>query len=179
MAARVPTTTLQQEFSSDGAVPTAWAEGQRQLQAAQIYWLATVRPDGRPHVAPLISVALGGALYFCTGPTERKARNLAQNSHCILLTGSNLFEQGLDVVVEGDAMTVSDDARLHRIAEAYVAKYGDEWRFQVHDGAFYHAEGSLREGEYTGKALVYEVVPQTAFGFGRGGSFSQTRWRFS
>jgi len=177
MAEREPTAALQQEFSSEGASPTVWAEGRRQLQAAQIYWLATVRPDGRPHVAPLISVWHDGALYFCTGPNERKARNLAENPHCILLTGCNLFDKGLDLVVEGDAVNVTDDATLQRIAEAYVSKYGNDWRFTVRDGAFYHGEGSLRE-EYTGKALVYRVVPETAFGFGRGESFSQTRWRF-
>jgi hypothetical protein len=81
------------------------------------------------------------------------------------------------VVVEGDARMVTDDAKLRRIADAYVAKYGEAWRFTVRDGAFYHGEGSLRE-EHATRAPVYEVVPQTAFGFGRGATFSQTRWRF-
>ena len=44
-----------------------------------MYWLSTVRPDGRPHVTPLMSVWLEGALYFCTGPDERKAKNLVRN----------------------------------------------------------------------------------------------------
>jgi hypothetical protein len=146
------------------------------LEEAQLYWLATVRPDGRPHVAPLIAVWLDDRLYFCTGGAERKAKNLAENPRCILLTGTNTWDS-LDVVVEGDARTVADDALLHRIAAAYVAKYGEEWRFTVHDGAFSHGAGSLREAHAT-RAPVYELAPATAFGFGRGATYSQTRWRF-
>jgi nitroimidazol reductase NimA-like FMN-containing flavoprotein (pyridoxamine 5'-phosphate oxidase superfamily) len=130
-----------------------------------------VRPDGRPHVTPLISVWLDDALYFCTGPDERKARNLARNAHCVLTTGCNL-EEGLDVVVEGEAVRVTNDAKLRRLAEAYVAKYGEQWRFDVRDGAFVHRtnEESI--------ALVFEVAPIKALGFGKGEVFSQTRWRF-
>ena len=173
-----PVTTLAEQFSSPGASPTAWADGQRQLQDAQIFWIATVRPDGRPHVVPLMSVWLDDALYFCTGATERKAKNLAENARCILLTGANAMDAGLDVVVEGDARTVTDNALLQRIAEAYVVKYGEGWRYTVHDGAFYHGEGTVRE-EHSTRALVYHLAPATVFGFGRGESFSQTRWRFS
>jgi len=78
------------------------------------------------------------------------------------------FLSGLDLVVEGDAAKMSDDAKLRRIADAYESKYGSDWHFAVRDGAFY-GEG--------GEALVYEVAPSTAFGFGKG-EFSQTRWRF-
>lgn len=175
---RTPTTTIQHEFSSDGATATDWSEGRSQLASAEIYWLATIRPEGRPHVAPLMAILDAGTIFFVTGESERKAKNLAQNPHCIILTGTNLMTEGLDVVVEGDAVVETDDAVLHRIADAYVAKYGEDWRYVVHDGAFHHGEGSIREGEYTGKALVFRIAPQTAFGFGRGASFSQTRWRF-
>jgi general stress protein 26 len=178
MTTRTPVAELDQRFSGEGASATDWADGRQQLEEAQIYWLATVRPDGRPHVVPLISVALDGALYFCTGETERKAKNLAANPHCIVLTGTNTWDEGLDVVVEGDARMVTDDVLLHRVADAYLAKYGEEWRLAVRDGAFYHGEGSLREDDYTGKALVFRITPTTAFGFGRGATFSQTRWRF-
>ena len=177
MTTNMPVTELDQGFSSEDAAATDWVEGRRRLEDAQLYWLATVRPDNRPHVTPLISVSLDGALYFCTGATERKAKNLAENPHCILLTGTNTWDEVLDVVVEGDATIVTDDALLHRVADAYLAKYGEAWRFTVRDGAFFHGEGSVREEQAT-RAPVYEIVPKTAFGFGRGASFSQTRWRF-
>ncbi len=168
MAGSEPVTELDARYSGEDATPTGWAEAQGRLADAQVYWLSTVRPDGRPHVTPLLSVWLDGALYFCTGPDERKAKNLAGNPHCVLTTGSNALDEGLDLVVEGDAARLSDEAALGRIADAYEKKYGSDWHFDVRDGAFY-GEG--------GQALVFEVAPTTAFGFGKG-QFSQTRWRF-
>lgn len=139
------------------------------LEGARLYWISTVRPDGRPHVTPLIAVWLDGALHFCTGEEERKARNLAENPHCVLTTGSNTMDDGVDVVLEGEAVNVTDEARLRVLADAWVAKYGEEWRFGVRDGAFHHEHG---------RALVFEVAPRAVFGFGKGETFSQTRWRF-
>jgi nitroimidazol reductase NimA-like FMN-containing flavoprotein (pyridoxamine 5'-phosphate oxidase superfamily) len=171
MAIKEPITEVEPQFSSENAPPTPWTEGRERLEKAEVYWLATVRPNGRPHVTPLIAVWLEGALYFCTGENERKAKNLMDNAHCILLTGCNVLnEEGLDLVVEGEAVRVSDEARLQRVAEAYEAKYGSDWRFSVRDGTFKGVEGNV--------ALVYEVSPTKAFGFGKGKSYSQTRWRF-
>lgn len=160
-------TKLDERFS-DHTTPTDWAEGRERIEEAELFWISTVRPNGRPHVTPLISVWLDGAAYFCTGSGEQKAKNLAQNPNCILTTGCNLLHEGLDVVIEGEARRVSDDAELTRIADAYESKYGSEWHFDVRDSAFQHPGG---------EALVFEVAPMTAFGFGKG-RYSQTRWRF-
>jgi nitroimidazol reductase NimA-like FMN-containing flavoprotein (pyridoxamine 5'-phosphate oxidase superfamily) len=168
MANREPVTTLDSRYSSSDASAVDWERAYRQLQDAGLYWLSTVRPDGRPHVTPLIAVCLDGALYFSTGPSERKARNLAGNRHCVLTTGCNALDGGLDIVVEGDAVMVRDETRLRELADAFLAKYGEDWRFDVHDGAFQGLGG---------RAEVYEVAPSTVFGFGKG-EFSQTRWRF-
>ena len=97
-------------------------------------------------------------------------KNLARNSHVVITTGCNTLHEGLDVVVEGDAVQVRDDGKLQLVADAYISKYGEEWRFTVRDGAFLNPEG--------GEAVVYEVRPKTAFGFGKGEPYSQTRWRF-
>jgi general stress protein 26 len=163
-----PETTINVQFSSPGAAPTPWAEANEELAKAEIFWLVTVRPDGRPHATPLLAVWLDGALYFCTGAEERKYKNLGQNAHCILMTGCNSLHEGLDVVVEGEARWVRDAALLQELADLYAKKYPD-WHFTVRNGAFY-GEG--------GEALVYEVEPATAFGFGRGEMYSQTRWQF-
>ena len=164
-----PVPELDQRFSSEDASPTPWPEARDRLRDAEVFWVSTVRPDGRPHVTPLIAVWLDDALYFCTGPTERKARNLKENYHVILTTGCNLIGEGLDVVVEGEAVRLTDDAQLMRIADAYVSKYGSDWHFDVRDGLFVHEAGT---------ALVFEVAPRKAFGFRKGDEFSQTRWRF-
>ena len=73
-------------------------------------WLSTVRADGRPHVTPVIAVWTGDAVHVCTGPAEQKAKNLISNSNVVVMTGTNLWS-GLDVVVEGKAVRVTDDSR--------------------------------------------------------------------
>jgi len=170
MAANDPVAELDPRFSSPDATPTPWTEAQSRLEQAEVYWLATVRPDGRPHVTTLVAVWLDGALYFCTGSDERKARNLARNAHCVITTGCNTFSEGLDLVVEGDALQVRDENTLQRVAGAYDSKYGPPFHFTVRNGAFWNDEG--------GEALLFEVTPATAFGFGKSDAFSQTRWRF-
>jgi nitroimidazol reductase NimA-like FMN-containing flavoprotein (pyridoxamine 5'-phosphate oxidase superfamily) len=177
MTVETPTAQLAPRFSSPEAKPVAWPEARRRLEEAEIYWLSTVRPDGRPHVTPLIAAWVDEALYFCTGDDERKNKNIERNPQVVLTTGCNKLHEGFDVVIEGDAVRISDEAALQRVADAYFSKYGEEWRFSVHDGAFYHDTGSIREAD-TGGALVYEVRPRTAFGFGKGEPYSQTRWRF-
>lgn len=164
-----PVTELHPGFSDPKATAMPWTKAHEYLSQAEIFWLWTVRPDGRPHVTPLIAVWMNDAMYFCTGVEERKRKNLAENAHCVLTTGCNAHSKGLDLVIEGDAVRVIDEEALQKIADAYVAKYGSDWHFDVHDGAFY-GQG--------GEAWVYEVSPAKAFGFGKGDPFSQTRWSF-
>ena len=160
-------------YSHPDVMPTPWEVGREQVGAAETFWLSTVRPDGRPHVTPLIAVWHGDAIWFTTGPEERKAKNLAKNVSCILTTGrSELVEGGLDVVLEGAAEQVTDDAELQPIAEAFAAKYGTEtWDFVVHDGAFSHRDAG-------GRALVFRVRPVRGLAFRKGNRSSQTTWRF-
>ncbi|MEU5211959.1 pyridoxamine 5'-phosphate oxidase family protein [Streptomyces sp. NPDC020742] len=170
---REPVTELHPAYSSPDATAIAWSAAVGGMTEAEIFWLSTVRPDGRPHVTPLLAVWADDALHFCTGPDERKAKNLAVSPHCALTTstaGGNDLHAGLDVVVEGVAERIDDGATLHRLAERYEEKYGSDWHFDVRDGAF-HGEG--------GRAVVFRVRPRKAFGFGRGESvYSQTRWTF-
>ncbi|GAA2340533.1 pyridoxamine 5'-phosphate oxidase family protein [Streptomyces caniferus] len=169
---REPATDLDPDYSSEDATATGWPAAVGGMTEAEIFWLTTVRPDGRPHVTPLLAVWSDGALHFCTGPGERKAKNLESNAHCVLTTstaGGNDLHAGLDVVVEGEAVQVGDEPTLRRLADLYVDKYGSDWHFDVRDGAFY-GQGN--------RAVVFRVEPVTAFGFGRGETYSQTRWRF-
>ena len=113
---------------------------------------------------------LDDGFVFTTGPTERKAHNLAGNPACVVTTGSGAFD-GFDVVVEGQAVSVTDATRLERIAEAYNDKYGDLFGFGVRDGELYGAGTS-------DPALVFELEATKGFAFGKGDVFSQTRYRF-
>ena len=170
MASTEPVTELDARYSAQDATATPWSRAQAALEEAEVFWISTVRPDGRPHVTPLLAVWLDGALHFCTGADEQKARNLAGNPRCALTTGCNTLGEGLDLVVEGEAVNVTDHDKLARLAALYESKYGSDWHFDVRDGAFFHGGGS---------AVVFEVAPVTAYGFGKGVErFSQTRWRF-
>src|SRR3954452_24634983 len=101
-----PQPELDARFSGPDAVPTPWQDVLALLEQAELFWISTVRPDGRPHVTPLPAVWADGALHFCTGPEERKAKNLAANPHVVLTTGSSTWDRGYDLVVEGEAVRV-------------------------------------------------------------------------
>lgn len=170
MTDREPTAELDPRFGDPGATPTPWAVARAQLESAKAYWLSTVRVDGRPHVTTIAAVWVDGAVHFTTGPTEQKARNLETNQHCVVTTGSDRFE-GLDVVVEGEAVRVRDEDTFRRLAAAYIAKYGDMFVYEVRDGEF-----RMRDTDH--EVLAFEVRATKAFGFGKGEPFSQTRYRF-
>ena len=170
MAERTPRTDIDLRFSSPDAEPTPWPDARVKLEGAQTYWLTTVRPDGRPHVTPIAAVWLDDVLHFTTGIDERKAHNLAANQHCVVTTGTNEFV-GLDVVLEGDAIRLIDAQRLQRVADAFVAKYGDVFVFHVREGGFAIEESS-------DLVLAFEIHARKAFGFAKGDPFSQTRYRF-
>lgn len=160
-------------YSHPDATPTPWEAGREQVADADTFWISTVRPDGRPHVTPLIAVWHDEAIWFTTGPEERKARNLSHNAACILTTGcSDLSDGALDIVLEGAAEQVADDAELQPVADAFATKYGtDIGRFVVRDGGFAHHDAG-------GRALVFGVRPVRGLGFCKGAMSSQTTWRF-
>jgi general stress protein 26 len=163
-----PVTEIDSRFSDPGATATEWDQARKELETAELFWITTVRADGRPHVTPLVAVWLDDALHFCTGAAEQKALNLASNPHVILTTGCNRWDVGLDVVVEGDALRVTDDAILRRLAEAWTTKWDGRWQFEVRGGGFHHEEG--------GEAIVFGVAPTKVLAFAKG-TFSHTRHR--
>ena len=158
--------------TNESEATTAWPDARDQLAAADRYWLATVRADGRPHVMPLFGVWLDDSMYFTAGPNTQKAVNLARNPHCVVATvGDNL-----DLIVEGEAERVSDQTTLRRVADAYDAKYG--WPLTIRsDGAFDAPYGAPSAGPPP--YLPHRLTPTTAFGLGIKEPYGATRWRFS
>jgi general stress protein 26 len=163
---------MDRRFSEPEAVATPWSETERALEAAEVFWICTVRRDGRPHVTPLVAVWLDEAIYFGTGAKEQKAVNLAQNPHVILSTGCNEWERGLDIVVEGEAARVREQEQLERLAQAWAKKWDGRWRYEVGDGMF------RESGPSGAEALVFAVAPNKVFAFAKG-TFGQTRYLFS
>jgi len=163
-----PTTAIDARFSEPGASPTTWEDAVRALEAAELFWITTVRSDGRPHVSPLVAVWYDDAIHFTTGADEQKAVNLRANPHVILTTGCNHWDHGLDVVVEGDAVQVSDDSTLKQLATEWQKKWDGRWQFETREGAFHHSAGT---------ALVFAVAPTKVLAFGKG-TFTHTRHQF-
>ena len=161
---------LDRRFSGPGVEATPWQETERVLETAPLFWITTVRRDGRPHVTPLVAVWHGGALHFGTGPEEQKAVNLEANAKVALTTGCNGWERGLDVVVEGEAERVTDVARLAELATAWKGKWDGQWRFQP------VAEGFSHQGD-EGIVHVFAVRPAKILAFGKD-PFSHTRYVF-
>lgn len=167
-----PVTTIDPRFSDANAAATGWEEARRVLETAELFWIATVRPDGRPHITPLVAVWLDGAIHFCTGADEQKSLNLRGNPQMILMTGCNHWTGGLDVVVEGEAVQITNQDLLTRLAQAWTRKWDGRWRYQVRDGAFYHPNSDE-------PVHVFSVTPTKVFAHAKGNPFSQTRHQFS
>lgn len=163
---QMPTATVDARYSQDQAEAMPWSKARELLEGAELFWVSSVRTGGRPHVTPVVGVWVDGALYFSSGPAEQKSRNLAANAHCAVTTGCNTWNAGVDIVLLGDVEIVRDLPHLQRVADAFLAKYGSDWAFEVND-----------DGTFSGPALVYQLRPTQALGFSKG-PFSHTRWDF-
>ena len=165
-----PVTKLDPRFSSPDAQAVPWSEADAALNRAEIFWVTTVRADGRPHVVPLLAVWHQGAVYFSTGAEEQKYKNIEANRHVVLTTGNNAYRQGLDVVVEGEAVQTKDEA----LAATRSPRSGR--RSSTGRSRSETASSTIREG---GDAPMFEVRPTKVLAFGRGEKFTQTRYRFT
>ncbi len=138
---------------SEGLLP--WGFVEERMADAREYWVATVRPDGRPHLTPVWGLWVDGALFFGSGPQTRKARNLSENPNVAVRP-----EVEDVVIVEGmaEVLTDPDPALAERVHAASVAKYGM---------GSHNIEGS------------YVVRPSVVFAWtGDGFPRTTTRWVF-
>jgi general stress protein 26 len=167
-----PTTTLNQTYSDPTATALPWDETQRILETAELFWVSTVRADGRPHVTPCVAVWMDGAVWFSTGVEEQKFANMRANPHVVMTTGCNGWQGGVDVVVEGKAEQVTDDAVLAPVAAAFASKWDGRWKWIARDGAFRDSDNGH------GGAMAFKVVPVKVFAHAKGETFGATAHRF-
>jgi predicted pyridoxine 5'-phosphate oxidase superfamily flavin-nucleotide-binding protein len=165
-----PASALDQRYSDPSASTIDWEQTRSALEAAELFWISTVRVDGRPHVTPVVAAWTEEAIWFCTGGNEQKFANLRANQHVVLTTGCNRWDQGLDVVVEGDAVEVTDHDVLTRVAAAFTVRWDGRWQFTVRDGRFF--------GTAAGGAAVFAVRPVKVFAHAKGDPFGATTHRF-
>ena len=158
---------LDRRYSDDAATAVPWARTQARLAAAEVAWIVTVRPDGRPHATPMVPVVHNGHVYFHTGNGEVKYANIQANPRVLVLAGDTGWAGGLDVTVDGTASAVSDVAVLRQLAGRYVERWDGRWQLDV-DG--------IVNG--TSNLVVFEVVPTNAYGYAKGDLFSHTTYRY-
>jgi nitroimidazol reductase NimA-like FMN-containing flavoprotein (pyridoxamine 5'-phosphate oxidase superfamily) len=146
--------------SSKGLLPWKWAE--QRLNKSRQYWIATTRPDKRPHVMVVWALWLEGALYFSTGSKSRKARNLAKNPHCTMCTE----KANEAVILEGIVEAEKDVKRIREFLRLYEKKY--KWDMS-----------SMADDLLKLKEPVFRLRPKAAFGLAeKTFATSATRWIF-
>jgi PPOX class probable F420-dependent enzyme len=84
--------------------------------------LATTRPDGRPHVAPIWYALDGDTVVFNTGVDTVKGRNLAANGRAAMCVQDDQPPFSF-VTVEGQVEIVDDLAEVRRWAAAIGGRY--------------------------------------------------------
>ena len=147
--------------SDEGLLPWSWAR--ERLEQALLYWVMTVRPNGRPHASPIWGVWVGDCFYFEGGPDTRRGRNLAANP----AVGVHM-ERGDDIVmVEGTAAEIPhpDPDLVTTLVEAFTSKYEPAHNYRP-DPAMWEGGG------------LYVVQPQVVLAWGAFPT-TVTRWRFA
>jgi nitroimidazol reductase NimA-like FMN-containing flavoprotein (pyridoxamine 5'-phosphate oxidase superfamily) len=179
MAANEPVT--ERNLDGYGAPAIAWASVKKTLVGGlpqapgtggpdrHTCWLATVNPDGRPHVTAVGVLRIDGAFYFNSGAGTRKAKNLARSPQCVITVATHPF----DLVFEGEATRVTDTGTLERVAEIYRA-HG--WEPTVRDGALYAEYSAQTAGPPPWD--VYRMTPSTVFALGTTEPWGATSFRF-
>jgi pyridoxine/pyridoxamine 5'-phosphate oxidase len=159
-----------------GHDPIPWSRAAKQLAAqdreegkGRTCWLATMDPDGRPHLAAVGALWVDDKFYFTSGPRVRKSRNLAANPKCAV----SVSLDDIDVVVEGTARKVTDASTLERVAKLY-ASLG--WPARVSGSAITAPYSAPSAGR--GPWDLYAVMPSAAVGVAIKEPFGATRWRF-
>jgi hypothetical protein len=157
-----------------GAAALEWSRARDALDAGSgpdvTYFLGTCRPDGTPHAAGVGALGLAGDLYFTSGPAARKARDLAVNPLCTF----SVRLPGIDLVLDGSAVRVTDPDTLERIAAGYRA---GGWPAEV--------EGDALTAPYSAPSAgpppwhAYRFTFHTVVGVATAEPYGASRWRFS
>ena len=149
--------------------PLSWSEAERRLARGGWFWLATVRPDGGPHMMPLFAAWSGTSFFVASKNRTRKSRNLEAERRCVISTDTG----DAHVIVEGVARHVRDEEGLLRAVDAFQTVYS--WPTRVQGRQLDADYGAPTSGGAPFE--VYEVTPVKAFGMPTDGeSFTPTRW---
>jgi uncharacterized pyridoxamine 5'-phosphate oxidase family protein len=144
--------------SKKGLLQWKWAEDR--LGKSRQYWIATTRPNGRPHVMVVWALWMDGLLYFSTGSKSRKARNLKTNPNCTMCTE----KADEAVILEGVVETERDVDKIREFLRRYEKKY--KWDMS-----------SMADDLLKLKEPVFYLKPKVGFGlWEKKFATSATRW---
>ncbi len=134
-------------------------------------WLATINPDGSPHVTGVGALWHDGSFWFETGRESRKGRNLARDPRCTLSVATETY----DVVVEGDATLVTDPPIVAAMAARWAA---EGWPCRVDESG--HALTADFSAPSAGPPpwFVYRIAARSATALHTVEPGGATRWRF-
>ena len=143
-----------------GLLPWKWAEAR--LKKSHQFWIATTRPDRRPHVMVIWALWLDGKLYFSTGSKSVKARNLAANPNCVMCTDDSAEA----VILEGVIKSERDGKKIRE----FLRLYGKKYKFDM---------SGMADDLLNLKEPVFYLRPKVAFGlWEKKFATSATRWLF-
>jgi PPOX class probable F420-dependent enzyme len=134
-------------------------------------WLATINPDGSPHVTGVGALWFESTFWFETGEGTRKGRNLARDPRCTLSVATHEF----DLVAEGVAEKIDDPSTVATMAERWRA---GGWPAQVDES------GVALTADYSAPSAgpppwsVYRLVMHQATSLLTVEPGGATRWRF-
>ncbi|MBZ6474904.1 PPOX class F420-dependent oxidoreductase [Streptomyces griseocarneus] len=117
--------------------------------------LATVRPDGSPHIAPIWFVLDGDDLVFNTGKKTVKGRNLAQDGRIALCVDDDKPPYAF-VTVQGRAHLDDDLSEIRKWATTIGGRYMGKERAEE-----YGARNGV-PGELVVRVRVEKVVAVSA-----------------
>lgn len=139
-----------------------WSTVVDRLTNATGYWIATVMPNGAPHVVPVWGILFEGELIVETGsPATVKNRNLQHNRKVVV------HLDGVDdaIIVRGVAERVpSDDGFRERLAPTIQRKYGGP------------ESGYIPEPDRWDQGSAWRIAPESVLAWRD--MPTATRWRF-
>jgi len=139
----------------------SWEWALERLEQSHNYWIATSRPEARPHLMLVWGIWWQDAFWFSTGPRTRKAKNIAADPHLVI--AAEKADEA--VIVEGIAEEIKDRSVWKELAQIYNKKYG----------------GDVEPVLMSCDGCVFRVRPLVAFGQDEHApnfSESATRWHF-
>ncbi len=129
-----------------------WSAVEDRLRSSANYWMATTRPDGRPHIVPRWGVWMDGQFWYDGAVETIHVKNLNENTACVL----HLEDGRQAVIVEGRSEAAAPPGLElgQRLAAEMSAKYG---------ALGYSPEPTAWEGPHAGGLRVFSPTKAMAW----------------